>query len=338
MSGQSQPPARAGHTCSVWDGQMVVVGGYVGKEISCDSPGIYNFNLSSLSWTSSFTSLSSSDSSDSRDSSAVSSFQGSLGSYGYVVPPAVQAVIGGGPEGGATVTTPASGPATAGPLATGHPPTFTVTQSGGPTVIQTSTATSTATPPAAKSGSNAGVISASVVAGVLAALAGYLAFCTWLYRRQLKLYKNHVAMAQRTAFTGSPDNWESSGDNSGVETKRVNEKVGTGVMLGPFGSGRASMGTSSVGTGRVSPVHGLTSMESSSQGSGSYGGGSMPGRSYRVSEGDEMHEAHHVMGQGPQTWPGTTQSSVEDLLGGQEPSFFSVVLNPRRTLRVVNSD
>jgi hypothetical protein len=63
MSGQSQPPARAGHTCSIWDGQMVVVGGYVGKDISCDSPGIYNFNLSSLKWTNSFTSLTSSSSS-----------------------------------------------------------------------------------------------------------------------------------------------------------------------------------------------------------------------------------------------------------------------------------
>jgi len=30
--------------------------------------------------------------------------------------------------------------------------------------------------------------------------------------------------------------------------------------------------------------------------------------------------------------------SGDDLLGGQEPSFFSVVLNPRRTLRVVNND
>jgi hypothetical protein len=35
---------------------------------------------------------------------------------------------------------------------------------------------------------------------------------------------------------------------------------------------------------------------------------------------------------------GQSADSQEDLLGGQEPSFFSVVLNPRRTLRVVNLD
>jgi hypothetical protein len=34
----------------------------------------------------------------------------------------------------------------------------------------------------------------------------------------------------------------------------------------------------------------------------------------------------------------TAHSSMDDLIGGQEPSFFSVVLNPRRTLRVVNLD
>jgi len=34
MTGQSQPPARAGHSCTMWDGQLVVIGGYVGKDIS----------------------------------------------------------------------------------------------------------------------------------------------------------------------------------------------------------------------------------------------------------------------------------------------------------------
>jgi len=34
----------------------------------------------------------------------------------------------------------------------------------------------------------------------------------------------------------------------------------------------------------------------------------------------------------------TGHSSMEDLIGGQEPSFFNVMMNPRRTLRVVNSD
>lgn len=370
MSGQSQPPARAGHTCNIWDGQMVVVGGYVGKDISCDSPGIYNFNLSSLQWTNSFTSLSSSSSSGSSGSGTGSSgtgfsyqagsLQGSMGSYGYQVPAAVQSVIGGSSAGGATASTPASGPATAGPIATGKPPTFTVTQSGS-TVIETAHSTSTVagsapaqTSSTTKNGTNVGVIAASVVAGVLAALAGYLAFCTWLYRRQLTLYKNHVAMAQRTAFAGSPDNWNSSGEASGAAGGRRTEMIAGGAMLGPFGTeigsgsaGRPSLGASSAGTGRGSPTPGLTPAESSghnshnSQGSGTYGAGVIPGRGYgRLSEGDEGTEYMGANQPGPNMWGSgnTAHSSAEDLLGGQEPSFFSVVLNPRRTLRVVNMD
>ena len=375
MDGQSQPPARAGHSCNIWDGQMVVVGGYVGKDIPCDNPGIYNFNLSSLQWKDSFTSLSSSSSSGSSGSGGGSSgssgtgsdqagaLQGSLGSYGYQVPAIVQSVIGGHSLGGATVSTPASGPATAGPIATGKPPTFsvTVTQSGS-TIVQTAHSTSTAgSAPAqasssspTKSSTNVGVIAASVVAGILAALAAYLAFCTWLYRRQLKLYKNHVAMAQRTSFTGSPENLNSSGEASGAAGGRVNEKLpGTGPMLGPFGTeiggsgsaGRPSLGASSAGTGRGSPTPGLTPQESSghashdSQGSVVYGGGVIPGKGYgRLSEGDEGTEYLGANQPGANMWGSTAHSSVEDLLGGQEPSFFSVVLNPRRTLRVVNLD
>ena len=34
----------------------------------------------------------------------------------------------------------------------------------------------------------------------------------------------------------------------------------------------------------------------------------------------------------------TANSSTEDLMSGQEPSFLGVFLNPRRSLRVVNRD
>ena len=34
----------------------------------------------------------------------------------------------------------------------------------------------------------------------------------------------------------------------------------------------------------------------------------------------------------------TANSSTEDLMTGQEPSFIGVLLNPRRSLRVVNRD
>jgi hypothetical protein len=197
-----------------------------------------------------------------------------------------------------------------------------------------------------KPNANVGVISASVIAGVLAVLAGYLAFCTWLYRRQLKLYRNHVVMAQRTAFAGSPDIWNSSGEARTVVRGGANEKIAApGTMSGPFSTeigsanaGRASLGASSTTTGRGSPTRGWNSGESSSQsiqGSAINAGSSIPGRVFeRFSEGGESAE-HQPR---PNVWGNTAHSSMEDLLGEQEPSFFSVVLNPRRTLRVVNLD
>jgi hypothetical protein len=127
--------------------------------------------------------------------------------------------------------------------------------------------------------------------------------------------------------------------------------VAGGAMLGPFGTeigkssgsaGRPSLGASSAGRASPTPGSGLTPAESSghnSQQSGTYGGGAVPGRGYgRLSEGDEETEYTGTNQPNPNMWGNTAHSSAEDLLGGQEPSFFSVVLNPRRTLRVVNMD
>uniref|UniRef100_A0A8H7TNG7 Uncharacterized protein n=1 Tax=Bionectria ochroleuca TaxID=29856 RepID=A0A8H7TNG7_BIOOC len=50
----STPGPRAGHTCTMWDGQVVVVGGYIGNEYKCDSPGIHVFDASKLKWKDSF--------------------------------------------------------------------------------------------------------------------------------------------------------------------------------------------------------------------------------------------------------------------------------------------
>ncbi|KAH0542309.1 hypothetical protein FGG08_003246 [Glutinoglossum americanum] len=193
MGGQSNPPGRAGHTCDVWDAQMVVVGGYVGQDLSCDSPGIYVFDLSELTWNTSFTSLSGSNMAG---ASGQGKAVGLSGSYGYRVPRAVQSVVGGNSQGGATITTPVVS-ATAGPLHTGKPPIFTVT----------STATATATGQSGSGGSkgsrpNKGAIIAGVIAAVCFVAAAYFAFCTWVYRRQLILYKNHVAVAQRASYEG----------------------------------------------------------------------------------------------------------------------------------------
>lgn len=355
LDGQSQPPARAGHTCTMWDGQMVVVGGYVGKDISCDSPGVYVFNSSSLRWTDSFTALDhppeGSDSSGRQGSSIYRN------SYGYQVPPSVQSIIGGSSWGGATVTIPAAGSAEAGPIATGRPPTFTVTQSGS-TIIQTPGPTSTSNSDPANtpvsqssSSSNVGAIIAGTIAAALAILASYLAFCTWLYRRQLKMYKNHVSMAQRRSL--SPVRWGAG---------QLHEKVSSpGLMLGPFGTEIGGSGSGSGSTGRPSssyqgagstqstdptPSQNYTSRPESFV-PGYAGAVSIPGGAY-IGHGygrlSEEHEdrldpstagSHGDHGRNSQS---TAHSSMDDLLGGQEPSFFSVVLNPRRTLRVVNAD
>lgn len=335
LDGQSQPPARAGHTCNAWNGQMVVVGGYVGSQISCDSPGIYVFNASSLQWQNSYAALSGGDSQNEQATQDTSG-SGLSGSYGYLVPGAVQSVIGGGSSGSATATTPASGPATDGPIATGRPPTFTITQSGS-TIVETahSTATATSVSPAPSSSNssssrNIGVIIAAAIAGVLAILAAYLAFCTWLYRRQLALYKNHVAMSQRAAlgYSTSPDN------------RMRSEKMGP--LLGPFGTeigGSNSAPTISIGD-HSGPSSGPSAIRNDSN--------STTNRAFTFEDPTPMEyqgAAGVAAGAGgPHGWPGGTSdrasasSSMEDLLAGHEPSFISVVLSPRRTLRVINRD
>lgn len=343
LDGQSQPPARAGHTCHAWNGQMVVVGGYVGSQISCDSPGIYIFNASSLQWQNNYATLLGGDSQNEQATQDTSG-SGLSGSYGYLVPGAVQSVIGGGSSGSATATTPASGPATDGPIATGRPPTFTITQSGS-TIVETAHSTSTATsvvssissPGSSSSSSssspNIGVIIAAAIAGVLAVAAAYLAFCTWLYRRQLALYKNHVAMSQHAArgYSASPDN------------RMRSENMGP--LLGAFGteigghSDSNSAPRSSLG-GNSGPSFGPAAVRHDSNSTANRAVASeepMP-MEYQGAAGVAAG------GTGLHGWPGETgdrasaTSSTEDLLAGHEPSFISVILSPRRTLRVINKD
>jgi hypothetical protein len=341
LDGQSQPPARAGHTCHAWNGQMVVVGGYVGTQISCDSPGIYVFNASSLQWQNNYAALSGADSQN-EQATQDSSGAGLSGSYGYQVPGAVQSVIGGGSSGSATATTPAVGQATDGPIATGRPPTFTITQSGS-TIVETAHSTSTATSvvspsassPSSSSSTNIGVIIAAAIAGVLAVLATYLAFCTWLYRRQLALYKNHVAMSQRTAlgYSNSPDNR--------MRGEKMAPLLGAfGTEIGGPSSGSNSAPRSSLG-GNSGPSSGLAALRHDSNSTAN-----------RVFTSEEPTPIEHqgaagvaaAGGAGMHGWPGGTSdrasvgSSTEDLIAGHEPSFISVILSPRRTLRVINRD
>ena len=308
---QSVPSPRAGHTCNIWDGQIVLVGGYVGANISCDSPGVYVFNASSLTWQNQFIALSGGDTQNQQSSQSGNS-SGLSGSYGYQVPGAVQSIIGGGSTGGATVTAPVQ-TATDGPLATGKPITYTVTGTNGAVVTETSTASgsggsggsgggsSSSGSSSGSSGPNIGAIVSGVVAGLFSILEGFLGFCGWVYKRQLALYKNHVAMSQRAAAGGG-----------------VNEKTG---FLGNRSSNEASSGTGKRSSDRSSRAGASAAGASSSnQGSGVHP--PMPGFGLQAPVGGNS----------------TTNSSTEDLVAGQEPTFVGVLLNPRRSLRVINRD
>ena len=289
QSGQAKPPPRAGHSCNIWDAQMIVVGGYVPANISCDSPGIYIFDASQLKWVNQFTALDGGNALNQQESQNQNN-TGLSGSYGYQVPAAVQAVIGGVATGAATATAPAVTP-TDGPLATGKPITYTVTGPGGSTVTQTAYPTGGG----GSSGPNIAAIVAGVVAGVLLIIACYLGFCAYVYRKQLRLYKNHVAMSQRAAVGGPT---EKTGFMFGNRTSAENSSgrgyVSTDRSSGPSGNRGSAMGNSA----------------------GNSGGAGAP-----------------VVGD-----HSTANSSTDDLMMGQEPSFVGVLLNPRRSLRVINRD
>lgn len=298
---QSVPPARAGHSCHVWDGQMIVIGGYVGQELSCDSPGIYVFNMSSLSWSDQFTSLTGGKAT--QDYTGADSIGNPLaqqanqrgfnasagveGSYGYRVPEAVQKVIGGEGTGGATLTAPVQTP-TAGPLATGKPLTFTLTGPDGASYTEIVASSGSS----GDSGPNIAAIVAGVIAGVFAVIAFYFAFCAWIYRKQVAIWKQHAAMVTAAA--------EKRNDTAFTSSKISSERA-----PGTMGGGSAA-------------AHSFDVQRPGTEDNTGYGGAAA-GWERRSSVG----------------------SVTEDLLDGQEPSFWGakgVLLNPRRSLRVINRD
>ena len=291
---QSVPPGRSGHTCNVYNGQIVVVGGYTGPPangLGCDT-GFYVFNATSLQWQNTYNALEGGDKQNQQTSQQKDAL-GLSGSYGYQVPVPVQSVIGGKGSGGATITAPAVG-ATAGPLATGKPITYTVTDSNGAVITETGTASTNGSSGSnqGKGGPNIAAIVAGVVAGCLAVLAAYLGFCAYVYRRQLALYKNHVAMTQRNAAAGGGEKSgflsEGSSARKMYSTDQSSRKAGSGV-----GSGAGSI--------RYTAVPPLP-----------------------------------IAGEAPIGGNSTANSSMEELAG--EPTFVGVLLNPRRSLRVINRD
>jgi hypothetical protein len=313
MDGQSVPYGRSGHTCDVWNSQMVMVGGYVGDQLSCESPGIYVFDLSNLEWVQQYTALNSSDSDSNNEDSAgasnpfnqqtsqqksqmneTSDFGGLQGSYGYRVPEAVIKVIGGDANGGATITKPVV-TATAGPLATGKAVTYTVTSDGATAteIAGGSGSGSSSSSNGGSSGPNIAAIVAGTIAGVLFLLVCYLLFCTYVYRKQLGLYKQHVEMSQREARGEKPP---------AIVGLLSAQEGGTSKTDSERRSDGMSGGVASKATSRPYTDSGVAS------GSGS-------------------------------GYPSERRgSSTEDLLAGQQPTFVGVLLRPMRSLRVVNKD
>ncbi|KAH7115308.1 kelch repeat protein-like protein [Dendryphion nanum] len=335
MGSQEVPYGRSGHTCHVWDGQMIVVGGYVGNELSCESPGIYVFNMSSLSWSNQFTALTGSKALQSfngneRDTGnplaqqanqrGFDSKAGLEGSYGYAVPAAVQSVIGGKSTGGATLTAPLQTP-TEGPLKTGKPHTYTVTGPNGAIITETTTIPSTS----GGSGTNVGAIIAGTIAGFFFIVAAYFAFCAWVYRKQVRIWKNHAAMMtsananrhsadeKATSFTGTGAGATSSSGKNSTDREAFRN------ALFPPSSRAGSSGNDEIrtSTGERPPVPGTGY---------SGAGGMLAGE--RAWEERERERRGSV-------------DSTDDLLAGQEPTFWGtrgVLLNPRRSLRVINRD
>jgi Kelch motif len=309
---QSVPPGRSGHSCNVWNAQMIVVGGYVGKDLSCDSPGVYVFNTSSLKWNTNYAALTGGNEmnqqkAQEKDATALQ------GSYGYIVPEAVRKVIGGNELGSATITAPAQ-TVTAGPFATGKPVTYTVTQGDG------SIATETATPGAGssgnsnkgKSGPNIAAIIAGILAGLFAILAAYLGFCTWVYRRQLALYKSHVAMSQRQSL--------------GIAAPTI-LAVGKG---NDFPLGKDSLDATS-----ASSSSNARTAAAANAGRPAAAGGyqQLPTTANTFAGGLDRASTNSVSG-----GMATARSSTDDLMEGQEPTFLGVLLSPRRSLKVINRD
>lgn len=380
QSGSNAPKGRAGHTCHLRDGQMIVVGGYTGENSHCESPGIWVFNASSLRWESRFNAL---------DHPADISPENSVlaASFGYTVPDAVAEVIGGDSNGGATATTPAAGSATSGPFATGKPPVFTITKSGNTATVTQWGPGATISPGAAPPGTEANesgssnennhrrgaLIAAGVIAGLAGLAAAYLGYCTWLYRRQVRAYKSHLAVANRYSPAGASTGGLSTlaaffGAGRKGSKKSTKSQLTAGGSNG--GEGRATLVVSeqqetqrlsvdstadSIGWVVAPTEPRLLFDEISSPGGSGSSQQSPPARpaGWWRDGGQSSSNAASGSATTPGTGIGTrdsgsriprrsasfsekSTSSAERLLDGQEPSFFSVVMKPRRALRVVN--
>lgn len=309
---------------------------YIREDQKCEQPGIYAFDASKLAWQSSFNAADHPDD-ENADNTVLA------GSYGYQVPEPVQSVIGGSSNGGATATQPASGPATDGPFKTGVPPVFTVTGTG-----STATVMNPGGGPNSPGGSN-GPSGGTIAAGVIAALAGllalYLGFCAWLWRRQVRAYKKHMVIANRYGEDDFKYDGIAAGA-AGAVGEKLRKKGQNSARPSGNGGGTADedrIHFSWVGQlhepspGSGSARHGSLAQSHSDEDRNLWGFGydNYPESGARISasaaEGGGVNRS-----KSNGTWSTRSGNSAEALLDGREPNFFSVVLGPRRALRVVN--
>lgn len=231
--GQSVPPARAGHTCELHGSEMVVIGGYVGQELSCDSPGIYVFDTFSTEWKTSY------------DSSSGASGPAEF----YKVPKIVVSLIGGDATGGATVTQPVQSPDPDSPVATGQPgdykyttvtphnakPTIaTITNSDGTVSTTTSYPSSDNSSPSKDT--NVGLIIGVTVGGIAVLVILILLGAYVWYKKKIKELRE---ASEKIAISNGHSRRTSDGDTlaelerSDSEMNLMGEPTFWGVLLSP---------------------------------------------------------------------------------------------------------
>lgn len=224
QTNQSVPAGRSGHSCELAGSQMIVIGGYVGQDLSCDAPGIYVFDASTLQWKTSYSADSSDSSSDSSSSDSSSSGSSSVSTTitasasnvtpggVYKVPQSVIDIVGGNTDGGATVTRPVAGAQSDSPVGTGGPDDYKYTTiTAGHAVTATSTLadgsiiTSVTTPTSdaqsnpgsggggSGSAANVGGIVGGVVGGISFLVLLLMAVAYYVYRRKLKELRESAA-------------------------------------------------------------------------------------------------------------------------------------------------
>jgi hypothetical protein len=308
------PPARAGHTCDVWDSQMIVVGGNVAKDLACDSPGVYVFNTSSLEWIRSFTPLSSPDDnpfSQQLNQRGATKDSGLRGSYAYKVPSPVIAKIGGNENGLATVTVPLYG------IATWAHTTSVSYDTNMPLVTAAPPAPSAA--PAKSGGTNIGAIVAGSVAGFFFLIAVYLALCALVYRQQIAAYKKHI-VAQ-----GRPRSQRTWGGEKGAAAGATVNKAGSWRKASWF-SGRGGSQKSEDSDNSQTALGSKGEMEGSR-----YGAASPTSPHVEPPPRSPLRGAPK-----PFASAGAAHSSEDLGSANMQPSYWGVLLHPRQNLRVIN--